>query len=269
MNGMTDKPTPDSTIMCEDSLREERSYNLENEILPSETRVIDRMLERTLELEGAYADSCAKLGADMRAIRVLFSLVLSCAAFRTPDSIDNVRRDARRLGEVNADIAKHAVRLARVLQERTRVQDRSSLCSGTRSHICDLIDDASQDNGFYNSWLKERLSVLRGQFDMKYWPNVEQIVTAIGEDAGRAQIAPIGDMAEVAVQSPRPSKASFLRILFRKIEDAKGDDDGGLPSNFHLRDETYAALTSVSLDLDDMIDGPFVKRLRQQDREMR
>lgn len=41
---------PDSTQVCEDALRADKAYNVENAILPSENRIIDRLLTRRVEL---------------------------------------------------------------------------------------------------------------------------------------------------------------------------------------------------------------------------
>lgn len=266
---MTDHSHNDTILLCEDALRAERKYNEENRILPSETTIASAMLSRTPELRDAYIDICNVLSADRRAVAVLLGLVLSCAAFRDPDDIDSIRKDARRLSELNAEIAHHASVLATKLRERTSMAERSSLDCGTRDHICDMIDDASTGNDHYCSFLHEELSLLRGQFDTKYWPWPEKVIDALAENARRTEVTPIGTMAEVGVRSPRRSKASFLRVLFREVEEAGKGPGGCLPSKRRLRDETFASLANVTLDIcpSKSIDGSFVKRLRQQDRK--
>ena len=41
---------PDPTQVCEDALRSDKAYNVANDILPSENRIIDRLLARRVEL---------------------------------------------------------------------------------------------------------------------------------------------------------------------------------------------------------------------------
>ncbi len=74
---MTTHPTTPKQARhaCEQLLKADRADKTEKSILPSEVRVIDRLLERGLELEEAYAEIHGKLVQHPPALKVFFDLV--------------------------------------------------------------------------------------------------------------------------------------------------------------------------------------------------
>lgn len=60
--------------------------------------------------------------------------------------------------------------------------------------------------------------------------------------------------------------ADFFKALFAAIEDNSARHHGQLPQDFRATDNTLAALASCALDLgsNDLVDGQYVKRLRQR-----
>ena len=96
---MTTHPTTPKQARhaCEQLLKADRADKTEKSILPSEVRVIDRLLERGLELEDAYAEIHGKLVQHPQALKVFFDLVQSTAAFWSPESNQEARRGRARL----------------------------------------------------------------------------------------------------------------------------------------------------------------------------
>jgi len=261
----------DPTQVCEDVLRADKAYNIEHEILPSENRIIDRLLDRRLELADAYAEIHDKLHARRYGIKTLLGVVTNVAAFWNPDAVSEAREGRARLKELNREITQAAYDLSSLLEERSALHNHSGFSSGTHFHIVDIIDAASSGNGFYLFHLREELKPLSARYDLKYWPSLPDIMRIIGQDADEADTGPTDPLTAAATTGLRGSRADFFKALFEGIKENGTAYYGHLPRGFSLTDETLASLANCALDFgpDELVDGPYVKRLRQRSREAR
>jgi len=259
----------DPTLACEGILRADKARNIEKGILRSETAIIDRLLDRRLELIEAYAEIYTKLHRRPHGISSLLGVVVNVAAFWNPERVAEARDGRTRLEEVNREIAELAGRLAALLDERSDLHNHSGFSSGTHYHIVDIIDAASKENGHYLFFLKEKLKPLSGQFDLKYWPDLAEIVRVIGDDAALADTDATDPLTKAATSGLRGSRADFFKALFEGIRENTTGFYGSLPTSFRLTDGTLASLANCALDLepDDLVDGAYVKRVRQRLRE--
>lgn len=261
----------DPTRICEDILRADKAYNIEHAIWPSQNRVIDRLLDRRFELVEAYAEIHEKLHMRAHGIKVMLEIVTSVAALWNPEQVAQAREARNRLGEVNRQIADLAQEMAGLLQERDELGNTSGFASDTRYHIVDLIDAASSDNGFYHSYLKDELKGISHRYDFKYWPSLADIIQVIGRDAEHAGIAATDPQTRAATRGSRGSLADFFKALFASIKENDAGSYGELPRGFRLSDNSLASLANCALGLgpDALVDGAYVKRLRQRERESR
>ncbi|WP_386338320.1 hypothetical protein O4D10_14805 [Xanthomonas citri pv. citri] len=131
----------------------------------------------------------------------------------------------------------------------------------------DVIDRASERNGHYQSYLKERLENLC-QFDLKYWPSLSEMVRVIGNDAESANVQSHDSRSAAMSQTSRPSEADFVRAIEEGIAENQHAGQGGLPASFRLSDESIAALVNVLLNLppESAKDAKYVKNIRERDR---
>ncbi len=262
-------PQPTSAQQaCEAILIEAKRYNIEHDMLPSENAVADRLLGHSLELKDAYGELYEKLNPHPPALKVFLDLLLSVSAFWNPEEIAQSRLERKELEGVNRQIAKTAEELAQLLERRTELNNTSGFSCGTHYHVCDVIEAASEHNHRFNSWVKERLDALRGQFDLKYWPSLEQFVRVLAADAESAGMEPSDPLTAAATAATRPSRADFFKALFAAIEESSASTYGQLPEGFKLTDGTLASLANCALDLepDELVDATYVKRLRQRER---
>lgn len=259
------------TQVCEDALRADKAYNIENAILPSENRIIDRLLARRVELVSAYAEIYEKLHDREHGIATILGVVTNVAAFWNPQKVAYARDARVRLQEVNREIGELAMDLAGLLEERSEIGNRSGFASDTHYHIAEVIDAASSDNGFYRFHLRDELKPLKSRYDLKYWPSLAEVVRVIGQDAGDADTKATDTLTRAATTGTRGSRADFFQALFQLIRENGDANPGHLPRNFRLSDETLASLANCALDIepDDLVDGAYVKRLRQRARERR
>lgn len=257
-----------SQQICEDLLLEGKRYNNEHHILPSENAVADRLLARGIELQDAYEELHDKLHAHPPALEVFLGLVLSTAAFWNPEKMQEARAARGDLANVNQQIVRKAAELATLLEQRSDLHDTSGFSSDTHYHVCNVIEVASQHNYLYQSYVKEKLGALRGQFDLKYWPSLGEFLQELASDAERAVMEATDPLTAAATAATRPSKADFFKALFAAIEENSAESYGQLPRGFKLTDRTLASLANCALDLgpDDLVDDAYMKRLRQRER---
>lgn len=67
----------------------------------------------------------------------------------------------------------------------------------------------------------------------------------------------------------RASLADYFRALFEAIECNRQKEYGFLPNDFKLTDSSIATLANcaLSLESEEMIDGPYVKNFRSRERK--
>ena len=116
---------------CEAILEDEKRYDIEHGILPSEIRVIDHLLGRGLELQEAYEELHQKLSDHPKALWRFLRLVLRCAAYWSQPRLLQERQAAHELKDLNESIAKAAGELASLLERRTRVRNSSAFSDNT------------------------------------------------------------------------------------------------------------------------------------------
>lgn len=256
-------------IACRDILLAEKALNEEHGIWRSVNAVIERMLERELELHQAYTEIQAKLGDYPQAPRVFLDRVLTVAALWSPGQAAAMRTDLKRLRAINVEIASCARQLADLLRERETLHNETDFSSDTHYHVCEVIDQAAKGNYLFTSWARDELLTLRGRYDLKYWPRIADFVDVLAIDAAAAEIEVLEPITEAATSSQRPSRADFFKALFAALEETAASCPRILPINFRLTDESYAALANCALGLgpDEMVEGAYVKRLRQRMRE--
>ena len=253
----------------EDCLREHIRYNSEHGVLPSESEVARRLLNRGPELAEVYEEIQVKLRMPT-AKKVLISCLLSAGAFWSPEQIAKDRAGRDELVALNLAIAKRAHELADMLVRRSELHDKSGFSSNTHYDVIAVIDEASAGNGRYDYYLKEPLAHLRARFDMKYWPLLDSIVRVIADDADRAEVRASDPLTESATRSKRPSTADFTRALEAAIQENRGTYSGGIPREFMLSDQSMASLVNVLLDLpvERMVDPIHVKNSRSKGKKL-
>lgn len=259
----------DPKQVCERILLEGKRYNIEHRMLRSEVAVADRLLARGLELAEAYKELYSKLHAQPGALHTFLGLILSTAAFWSPEKIAEARAARGDLEEVNRQIARKAAELARMLQQRSDLHNTSGFSGDTHYHVCEVIEAAAKNNYLFRSHVQERLEGLYSQFDLKYWPTVSDFLQELASDAEAAGPEASDSLTAAATAASRPSLTDFFKALFAAIEENCARKYGQLPQGFRVTDNTLASLANCSLDLRDekLVDGPYVKRLRQRARD--
>jgi len=268
---MTAETTTDTTRACEDLLRQEREYNEERNIWPSQNKIIDRLLDRRVELIDAYAEIHEKLHSHPHALKEFFRALTYTGVSWNPTKNVEARAARDRLIEINRGIVEAAGALAALLEERSELENSSSFHAHGLYHVGEVIEVASAGNYMFEWHLREPLQALRAQYDFKYWPSMAACAAALAQDALTSEVETSNVVTEAATRANRASKADFFKALYANIDEYGAGGHGFISSGFRLTDETIASLANCVLDLsaDQGVDGAYVKRLRQREREGR
>ncbi|WP_018097626.1 hypothetical protein [Sinorhizobium meliloti] len=251
----------------EDLLKEHIRFNNGSSILPTETTICRRLLDRRPELADACDELWAKLDQNRFFLSVFTDGFLGAAAVWNPQKMVDARLQRDRLEKVNERISVISFELADLLRERSDLHDHSGFASETHYHVVEVINDAARQDHRFNSYVREPLKHLRGQFDLKYWPSLPDIVSALAADAAQARTVAHNALTAAGTASSRPSLTDFFRAWFEFIEE--NSDGRHLPCQFKLSDASYASLANCALDLgpNKIVGAEYVKRLRQRIRE--
>lgn len=261
--------TKAATERCVHVLNEIKDHFAEKSIYPNAILIIDQLVDRQLELEGAFQELHDQLSLREGALWSFFDLAPMSAIYLNEERSAEARKTRDELKRLNKKIADAALVLSGLLEKRDNLQEGSGFWSDTIFHIVDLIDDASQYNTHYSTWLREPLHQLRGQFDLKYWSTLPELVGAIADDFESAQVDPDTPLIEALTKRQRPSRADFYRALLELIDQNRGCQAPHFPKDFHLTDASLAALGTCLLGLgaDASIDAEYVKRFRQREKQ--
>ncbi len=259
---------PSARNVCEALLVNERSDRVERNILPSEIKVIDRLLSRGLELDDAYLEIHRALHEYPNALATFFDVVLRIAAFWHPAANLEARRGREHLVEINQRIATAAAKLSKLLGQRGQLQNRSGFSCDTHYHPVQVMHAAAEQNLLYRDWVQDPLESITSRFDLKYWPSLSDFVQVIADDAAQADPQPHDALTEAGTQGLRPSLADTFKAFFVALDESRSRHHGQIPDNFKLSDRSVATLMNCALDLgtDELTDGTYVKNLRLRTR---
>lgn len=121
----------------------------------------------------------------------------------------------------------------------------------------------------FEHWVKEPLDSLCSEFDLKYWPDLDDLLNALAQDAAGAEIVATDPLTRAATECGRAGLAAVFRALLAGIEEQKGASDPSWPADFRPTDATLATLISAALNLgpEELVGAECVKRLRQRYRD--
>ncbi|NCA73076.1 MAG: hypothetical protein EOM91_24090 [Sphingobacteriia bacterium] len=239
---------PDPSEAAESCLRAALAYNIEAGILPSENRIIARLLAERAEMRPVYAELVRKLPTEVERCAVLRRLV-SLAAFWSPTHSKGVRDQIERAERLNREIETKARELAQLLR------DRAAACPDVRTpadyHPLDLIERAAESSAdaykahAFRSWVRDPLAALRRDFDLKYWPDTAELLDALADEQTRTDPEPYDSAMCAAVGTRSHSIGDFVRAVLTDLSEGSG-----LPEGFALSAASLARVANAALELD-------------------
>ena len=230
---------------------------LAKRIWPNMSSIIDGMLKRRIELAQVYQEVHASLAHVPRALDIFWDVFLHAADGWNPQKNHAARQAREELVGVNRRISELADQLAALLDRRNT--------------ILDIVHEASEDNGLYESYVKEDVERLQYQYDLKYWPTLSDVIQAIGSDSERAEVTATDPATAAATASRKSGRSDFVRAFMARIDGNRVEECGFIPNDFALSDSGMASLVNCGLDLapDELVSADFIKRFRQRQRHAR
>lgn len=265
---MTHAPT-EALQNCETLLRTMMEDLQAKGIWPNVRSIIGGMLKRRIELSDVYEEVYASLAQKHRALYVFWDVFVHAADGWNPEKNQAARRAREELVGVNGRISELADQLAALLDRRDDLHNYSGFNSNTQSQILDIVHEASEHNGLYESYAKEDVERLQYQYDPKYWPSLSEVIQAIGTDAEMAEVTANDPATEAATASRKSGLSDFVRAFLARIDDNRVRECGFIPNSFALSDGSLASLVNCGLDLavEELVDADFIKRFRQRERQ--
>jgi hypothetical protein len=268
------KPTP-ATDKVVAFLQAQRDDLARLDIDYSKVAVLDRLLSLEDTLEEAWANllavcpvGCPRSNWELwqHVVDMLVDVAIDC----TPDKINAIRDDLRRISDLNKSIADQAKELAKSLRKRDELRVHGDITVPDDQTPLDLLTRAAELKDPRTGYLFARhiaptLNDLRGQFDPKYWPTTASLFDAIIE-AQCLSVPTVRDkLAAAALQVRQTSERDFMRALDLALSDLFRENCVG--TEIRLSAKAYAALCNALLGLDGAIDSRGVIAYRADQRK--
>ena len=81
------------------------------------------------------------------------------------------------------------------------------------------MQELSEHNHLYGSYVKDDLARLQYQHGLKYWPSLSEVVQAVGSDAEMAEVTANGPATAAATESRKPGRSDFVKAFRARIDD--------------------------------------------------
>ena len=253
MNSITELPShievlrEGSTESIRQSLFNRKADNLDNKIWPSENLVIDKLLSRFDEIECF----CLQLNEKFNFMErySILDCLLGILAITKPSDLQKSREDKKSLQELNRKIAKQAFDLAELIEKRSELDNSTQMRSNTYYSISDVINDAAQDNYLFQSNPKKQFNQLFYQYDLKYWPNIAQVIDAIGIDADCADIEASDSITEAGTKSTRSSVVDTIRAFFTALKNYENRHHNLSLKVMNMSNQCFTSVFNIGLAL--------------------
>lgn len=215
-----------------------------------------------------YEEVHASMAQTPRALYMFWGVFLHAADGWNPQKSRAARQAREELVGVNRRISELADQLAALLDRRDTIHNYTGFSSKTHYHILDILREASEHNGLYESYVKKDVDRLQ-YHDFKYWPALSEVVQAIGADAEMAEVTANDPVTAAATESRKSGRSDFVKAFLARVDDNRVRECGFIPNDFSLTDSGLASLVNCGLDLafDELVDGDFIKRFRQRQRQ--
>ncbi|WP_343597678.1 hypothetical protein [Acinetobacter sp.] len=265
---MTLNPANDAVESCHEILLEIQAYNNDNDIYSTWDKVINRLLvNNSVDLKKAYSELHEKLNNHPNALKALLEGLIHLAASFSPEQIGQEREKKKNIENLNKKIEKTARLLSSLLQRKNALKEQGGFsCSGDSS-VLKLIMNASNINGHFNTFVRDKLQQLEGQYDSKYWPRLSECLDVLANDIVNSHVESSDSIVEAQISKTKAGTLThFVEAFYEVINDNRSVNYGHIPNDFNLTDSSLATLVncSLGLDLSELKGSEFIKTIRSR-----
>ncbi|MGE6648482.1 hypothetical protein ACQKE0_04315 [Shewanella colwelliana] len=224
-----------------------KEYHEEQSMLPSENLIIDRLVEGFSELRGFVEHINKKLNPLEK--NEVLSAIISVCAFDNPEKLKVSRSKKCQLEELNRQIMESANELSNLIEKRSEINNNSDMSSGTFYSISQAVCQAGAGNDNFENYVQSKFSSLFGQYDLRYWPDIHEVVKAIGDDASTANVSASNEVTSAATRFQRASSKDTIRAFFFWFDNCECQYPNLLNKLFNIPNKYYASVFNIGLSL--------------------
>jgi len=246
-------PTVSPTEFCAAIIKRELADNKENNLWMSYWGVMQRLIDRKNELSTAFQEMINAFGyqnsrncINQEELYLLLTLEHIWFSYdHSPNEINTIREDHAELKSLHAQICKLSGQLAEALRKQDQIYEEKEFYRNEYLGLIDTIDLASESNSLYQFYIKPELKKLKGQFDLKYWPDCPDIVEAIGIHQSRQTLPSHSEYPDQVLNGRTTIFKDFVLTF-----DSGYRDNPCLPNDFKFSNKAMADIINVVFDLE-------------------
>lgn len=228
--------------------------------------LINRYLDRIIELESVHQDISSQL--DSGDMKYLYWCLIDVICHWNTDSLHEIREEKKQIIKINKKIERAAKELADLLREREELSEVGHFYAYEDYSVKHWLDRAGSDVILYPSTVGAELTKLKSRYGNKYWPKPDSVIDAIAIFAEETEVLAKDPYTEKLTSTRKVSIQNTVQVILEVISQCKDPCMSSrklFPKGFKLKDNSIADLVNVTLGLqdDEMIDGPSVKKMRQ------
>ena len=241
-------PTDCPTAFCEGFTSQELADLKEKNIWNSWHPVMERLLSRSFEMKSVYKEICGQFGYSLEchspALRLTLEAIWASGGLYNKDSISHKREVQKELVLLHDDIPYLAAKLSEALIRQRELLENEDFSPGEHINIVGLISLAGRSNGHYTGWVDEELKKLDDEYNGKYWPEPEKLISALG-DFESSRLLPVqGYIPEEVMGGRKSVLKDFVLGLDSDLLNCRQ-----IPTSFSFSNVAIASIASVVLDL--------------------
>ena len=246
---MQSKINKKSITFCEELTKKHLTYNREHKIWMSWYPIMERILSRTTEMEIVYDELCASFGHSVTSTKpdiwLTLETIWSSGKTYNQESITHKREVQKKLIELHEKIPELAKQLSEALKLQNELLEKEGFSPDNYINIVDIMSLAGQNNGHYYGYLQEELEQLDTRYDLKYWPDVYEVVGAIAEH-GSIEGLPV--QRYIPKEVMRASRAAVFKDYVLAV-DSDIKNNRQITNNFNFSNKAMANIVNVVLDI--------------------
>ncbi len=210
--------------------------------------IMERILSRTCEMKCVYTELCEHFGYSLESynpgLRLALEAIWASGGLFNKDSISNKREAQKELVSLHEEIPSLANRLSEALIRQRELFDTEDFTTGEHMNLVDLISSAGMYNGHFTGWVENELKKLDGEYDGKYWPEPERLVSAIGDFESSRELPVQGYLPEEVMDGRKSVLKDFVLGFDSDLINTRQ-----IPKSFSFSNASIASIANVVLDL--------------------
>ncbi|WP_420590809.1 hypothetical protein [Bacterioplanoides sp.] len=252
---MSTLPTSSATNFCKAFIERQLEEFKTEQIWMSSWDTMSRLIERSEEMTDAYEELIARFGfSDVRdpfanqeskeAIWLILEHIWSGHDYSL-ESVNQAKAELKALRQIDHKVSELSQELSAALQEQEILYEQSGFSRANYQSIPALLELAGSNNPRYSGYVSKAIKPLSGQFDLRYWPDRSEMVSAIAEFE-QSLDSPTHYIFTDEVLNGRESVAKDFVISFDKSFEMGNQ----LPDDFRFSNKAMAAILNVVLNID-------------------